>query len=292
MKRKPSLSRVLFDIFNTIFMVFIFIIMVYPFLYTFNYSISSPGMLRGSLVLLPVGINFSSYAILFSDNTILRALLLSISRSMIGPVGMMFVTGMGGYAISKKDLIFGKFFRFAIFFTMYFSAGIIPIYMLMKTLGLTNNYLVYILPMLVSPFNMVLVKTYIESLPNEIEDAIFIDGGTEFDAYFKIIFFITLPVNAAIMLFTAIAHWNSFMDVQLYNYASPNLHTLQYVLYNVLGKKISQSLESAKNLGQVKANAQSIKMAISVITIVPIMMLYPLLQKYFISGMMIGSIKA
>jgi putative aldouronate transport system permease protein len=139
---------------------------------------------------------------------------------------------------------------------------------------------------------MVLVKTYIESLPNEIEDAIFIDGGTEFDAYFKIIFFITLPVNAAIMLFTAIAHWNSFMDVQLYNYASPNLHTLQYVLYNVLGKKISQSLESAKNLGQVKANAQSIKMAISVITIVPIMMLYPLLQKYFISGMMIGSIKA
>jgi len=292
MKRKLTISGVIFDCFNTLFMFAIFVIMVYPFLYVFNSSISSPGTSRGSLLLIPSGITFDSYKILFKDATILRAALLSIARSVIGPFGMLLVSGMAGYSLSKRNLIFGRFFRLFIFFTMYFSAGIIPVYLLIQGLGLTGSFWVYILPMLVSPFNLVLIKTYIEGIPESLSEAVLIDGGTEIDVYFRCIIHVCLPVNAAVLLFSAINHWNSFIDTQLYNYANPELYTLQYVLYNTLATKLTQSLEQAKTAAKNTTNTQSIKMAISVITILPIMCVYPILQRYFVSGLMIGSIKA
>jgi putative aldouronate transport system permease protein len=126
-----------------------------------------------------------------------------------------------------------------------------------------------------------------------LEEAELIDGGTDIDVYFRCIIHICLPVNAAVILFSAIGHWNSFIDTQLYNYANPELYTMQYVLFNTLGAKIVQSLERAKQMGnQPQINAQSLKMAMSVVTIIPIMFVYPLLQRYFVSGIMVGSIKA
>jgi ABC-type glycerol-3-phosphate transport system permease component len=272
-----------------------FAAMVYPFLYMINYSISTPGKIRGTLLLLPTGLNLDSYIALLKDPSVFRALLISVSRSVLGPVGMMMVSGMAGYVLSKKNLVFGKFIRMFMFFTMYFSAGIIPVYLLIQSLKLTGSYWVYIFPALVSPFNIVLIKTYIESIPDSLEEAVLIDGGTDFDVYFRCIIHVCLPVNAAVILFSAIGHWNSFIDTQLYNYANPELYTIQYVLFNTLGSKVNQSLEQAKQAGllqQVRINAQSMKMAISVITIVPIMCVYPFLQRYFVSGLMVGSIKA
>ena len=295
MKRRLTLSGTLFDVFNTIFLICIFVVMVYPFLYMINYSISTPGRIRGTLLLLPTGLNLDSYKALLTDPAIIRALFISISRSVLGPIGMITISGMAGYVLSKKDLVFGKFFRMFMFFTMYFSAGIIPVYLLIQSLNLTGSYWVYIVPALVSPFNIVLIKTYIESIPDSLEEAVLIDGGTDFDVYFRCIFHVCLPVNAAVILFSAIGHWNSFIDTQLYNYANPELYTMQYVLFNTLGSKVNQSLERAKQAGmmrQPRINAQSMKMAISVITIVPIMFVYPFLQRYFVSGIMVGSIKA
>jgi putative aldouronate transport system permease protein len=290
---KRSALEVVFDVFLYILMAVVFIIMVYPFIYVINYSISSVAQVKNPLLLLPEAIQFESYKIIFKDASILQALFVSVSRSVIGPICMLFVTAMGGYVISRQDLVFGKFFRMFFLFTMYVGAGIIPIYLVIQSLHLTNTFWVYIIPAMVNAFNMILVKTYIESLPPSLEESVLIDGGTEINAYFSVILPLCLPVNAAIVLFSCIQHWNSFIDTQLYNAMRPELYTMQYVLYNALAVQMQQSLEEAKT--RVAANtvsSQSLKMAITVVTIIPIMCVYPFLQRYFVSGMLVGSVKA
>jgi putative aldouronate transport system permease protein len=289
--KRSVLDRV-FDTFLYILMAAVFVVMVYPFLYVINYSVSSIAQVKHPLLLLPEGINFESYAIIISDGSILRALFVSVARSVIGPACMLLVTAMGGYVISRPNLVFGKFFRMFFLFTMYVSAGIIPTYLVIQSLRLTNSFWVYILPMAVNAFNMILVKTYIEAMPASLEESVLIDGGTEITAYFNVILPLCLPVNAAIVLFSCIQHWNSFIDTQLYNAMRPALYTMQYVLYNVLAVQMQQSLEEAKLRGTANTvSSQSIKMAITVLTVIPIVCVYPFLQRYFVSGMLVGSVK-
>ncbi|MDR1566396.1 MAG: carbohydrate ABC transporter permease [Treponema sp.] len=223
----------------------------------------------------------------------ISAFLISVSRSVLGSSGMLIISGMAGYALSRHNLPWGKFFRLFFLFTMYFSGGIIPTYLLYKNLHLMNSFWVYIIPGLAAPFNMFLIKTYIEAIPRDLEEATLVDGGTEIDAYFRVLLPLCMPVNAAVFLFACIGHWNSYIDTQLYNAMSRNLYTLQYVLYNTLASQLSRSLEEAKQM--VNANmvsTQSLKMAITVVTIVPVMCVYPFLRKYFVSGLLVGSIKA
>ena len=293
MRRRASVSGAIFDGFNSLFMLLVFCVMMYPFLYVLNYSISASAKVGGSALFLPVGVNFDNYRILLKDSTIYRAFFVSLSRCLVGPAAMIVVSGMAGYVLSKKDLVFGKFFRWAIFFTMYFGAGLIPQYLLMKNVGLTNTYLVYIVPGMVSAFNIILIRTYIENLPISVEEAALIDGCNEFQVYWRVLFPICLPVNAAVILFSAIGHWNDFMTTQLYNAMKPALYTMQYVLYNALAVQLQQTLEEAKrSFSENVVTGQSLKMAITVITIIPIMCAYPFLQRYFVSGLLVGSIKA
>jgi len=271
----------------------IFIVMVFPFIYILNYSLSTPAEIGNSILLLPAGLTFKSYSILLSDTSIYRALLISVSRSILGPATMIVVCSMAGYVLSKRMLVFGKFFRWMIFFTMYFNAGLIPVYLLIRNLGLLNNYWVYILPMMVSAFNIVLIRTYIESLPISVEEAALIDGANEFQAFWKVIFPVCLPVNAAVLLFSAITHWNDFISTQLYNVMTPPLYTIQYVLYNAMAVQLSRSLEEAmRTTGGHAVTGMTLNMAITVLTVVPIMFVYPFLQRYFVSGLMVGSVKA
>jgi putative aldouronate transport system permease protein len=294
MKAKRTISGTIFDICNGILMVAIFVCMVYPFLYVLNYSLSTPGKITQPLLLFPQQLTLKPYEILLSDRAFYQALFISVSRAILGPVTMLFVSGMGAYALSKSNLLFGKFFRMLVFFTMYFSAGIIPVYITMQKLGLTRNYWVYILPSMVSAYNIVLIKAYLESIPSSLEEAVLIDGGNEMHAYWRVLFPVCLPVNAAVVLFSAITHWNSYIDTQLYNAMNPELHSLQYFLYTTLAAQLQQSLEDAVRQAKqsVRINGQSLKMAITVLTVVPVMCLYPILQRYFISGIMVGSIKA
>lgn len=274
-------------------MLVVFAVMVYPFLYVLNYSISSIPQVKHPLLLLPEGIQLESYRIIFRDSSVLHALFISVARSVLGPAAMLVVTATGGYVLSRPNLVFGRFFRMFFLFTMYVSAGIIPMYLVIQSLRLTNTFWVYILPMAVSAFNMILVKTYVEAIPPSLEESVLIDGGTEIDAYFRVILWLCLPVNAAILLFSCIGHWNSFIDTQLYNAMKPELYTMQYVLYNALAVQMQQSLEEAKTRAMAHAvTSQSLKMAITVVTIIPIMCVYPFLQRYFVSGLLIGSVKA
>jgi len=179
MVEKQNIKSIVFDAFNYILLILIFIVMVYPFLYVFNYSLSTPSQIKNPLLLIPEGINITNYKVLFSDSSIFKALLISISRSILGPALMLVVTSMGGYALSRPNLVCGRFIRLYFIATMYFSAGIIPTYLLYKTIGLTGSYWVYIIPGMVNVFNMILVKTFLESLPSSLEEAVLIDCGTE-----------------------------------------------------------------------------------------------------------------
>lgn len=288
---KRSQVEILFDYLLILLAIVLFILSVFPFLYIFNYSFSTSSQISHPLLLWPQGFTIRSYNTLFSDSSVVRAFMVSVSRSIIGSVLMLIVNGMAAYALSRPSLPWGKFFRLFFLFTMYFSGGIIPTYILYKNLGLLNSFGVYIFPMIVIPFNMFLLKTYIESIPRDLEEAVLVDGGTEIDAYFRILLPICMPVNAAVFLFSCINHWNAYIDTQLYNAMSHNLHTLQYVLYNTLAAQLSRSLEEAR-MGGAVVSSQSLKMAITVVTIVPVMFVYPFLRKYFVSGLMVGSIKA
>lgn len=292
MKRKRSVGGILFDILNTLLMLIILVLVLYPFWYVITCSLSTPSQTTGSLLLWPKGFTLESFKTAFETEAVYSSLLISVARSVLGSAGMLLVSGMAAYVLSKTHLIAGRFFRVFIIFTMYFNAGTIPIYLTYQTLGLTNTFWVYIIPMLVVPFNIVLMKNYMESIPPSMEEAVLIDGGNELTAYFRVILPICLPVNAAVILFSALTHWNSLMDTQLYNSMSPHLYTIQYVLYNTVAAQMSQTLEGARSAGSAAlVNSQSLKMAFTVITIIPVMCVYPFLQKYFVSGIMIGSVK-
>lgn len=285
-----------FDIVNSLFMIALFVVMAYPFVYVISYSLSTPAKITNPLVLWPQGFTLKAYQTLFSDTDFFMSLFVSVARTVLGPVSMMIVCGMGAYALSKKDLVFGKFLRMLFFFTMYFSAGVVPVYLLIKNLGLTRSFWVYILPGMASAYNVVLLRTYIESLPRELDEAVQIDGGNEIQSYFLVIFRVCLPVNAAVMLFSAISNWNSYIDTQFYNSMDPELYTLQYYLFQTLQANVSQSLQEAVSKGNsdngARVGTQTLKMAITVVTVFPIMCLYPFISRYFVSGLLVGSVKA
>lgn len=286
---KQTWSDRVFNFLNGFLMLVIFIIMVYPFLYVINYSVTAPSEAGGSLLLLPKGINFEAYKTLLQESGILRAFGISVARSIIGAALMLIITGMAAYVLATPNLVFGRFFRTAFVLTMYLSAGIVPTYIYMKQYHLLNNFWVYILPNLCSAFNLILIKTYIESIPRSLQEAVYIDGGNDLQAYWRVIFPVCKPVNAAILLFGILNQWNSFMDTQMYCAMDEKLYTLQYVLYNTLS---SQTNMEALKRGAAVVNGQTLKMAITVITVFPVMCVYPFLQKHFVSGIMVGSVKA
>lgn len=290
MIHKRSVSGTIFDTFNTLLMVAIFIIMVYPFLYVINYSFSAQEEVAGSLLLWPHGLNLDAYVTLLKDDALFRAFSISVARSIIGAFSMLLVSGMAAYALATPNLVFGKFFRTVFAMTMYVSAGVVPTYIFMKMYGLTNTFWVYIIPGLCSAFNLILIRNYIESIPASLKEAVYVDGGNDFQAYWKVIFPICKPVNAAILLFGVLNQWNNFMDTQLYCAMKEELYTLQYVLYNTVASQTS--LEAVNNANIAVVNTQQLKMAITVITVVPVMCVYPFLQKHFVSGLMVGSVKA
>lgn len=289
MNYKRSVGDHIFDGLNGLLMLLLVVVMLYPFLYVINYSVSS-GQTLGSLLLVPHGFTLKAYSTLLKDTAVLRAFFISAARSIIGPTISLIVTGMAAYAVSIPDLVHGRFFRGFFVMTMYVSAGIIPTYVFMKAYHLTNTFWVYVIPGAFSAFNMVLIRTYIGSVPESLREAVYLDGGNDFQAYWYVIFRVCQPVNAAVFLFGVLGQWNAYLDTQMYNTMSENLYTLQYVLANALSSQTN--VETLKASGGSGSTAQALKMAITVITVVPVMCVYPSLQKYFASGIMIGSVKA
>lgn len=298
--KKSMLSRrttgdIIFDTINLIIMILFTIITLYPLLNTVAVSLNDgTDALRGGIHLLPRMFTWDNYKAVLHKELMPRAALISVLRTVIGTVSSTFVTALLAYVISRKNFVLKKQLSLLYVVTMYVSGGLIPVFLVYKSLGLTNSFWVYILPGMVSAFNMLVIRTYMNGLPESLSESAEIDGAGHFTIFIKIIFPLCMPVIATVALFTAVGQWNSWFDAMLYNRMSDDLTTLQYELMKLLsavttsGKgQTAQSMEHASGM----VTPTSVRAAATVITSLPIICLYPFLQKYFVAGLTIGGVK-
>ncbi|AUS96700.1 ABC transporter permease [Clostridium thermosuccinogenes] len=295
---KLSAGDIIFSILNYIFFTLFTLICVFPFYYLFINTISDNELVRtGQIKWYPVGIHFNNYISLVNVNSLGTSVLVSVGRTILGTSFMVAASAFVGYLVTKKEM-WGRRFIYRLFIvTMYFNAGLIPWYMNMSMLGLTNNFWGYVIPGIVAPFNIILVKTYIESIPSELEESAFIDGAGYLTIFTRIIWPLSKPILATIAIFGAVGHWNSFTDSMILMSGKPELYTLQYRLYIYLTS--TSNLSALMNSGgsvntsvlNSVLNARTVKLTVAMVTILPILLVYPFMQRYFIKGIMIGAVK-
>ena len=281
-----------------IYTIFAFVC-VYPFYYILINSVSANDLSeRGKVLIVPLGFHLNNYKQVMKVNGLLSAFKISILRTVIGTMFTVVVSGFLGYMFTKKTLWKRKFwYRFCVA-TMYFNAGIIPWFITMRNLHLTNNFWGYIFPVAVQPFYIVLCKTFVESVPESLEEAALIDGAGTLQIFFKVILPVIKPIIATVAIFASVAQWNSYQDTLLL-VTDPKLYTLQFTLYQYINqasslKALVNNSTSATALAASLAHAQtatSIRMTVSVIVVLPIICVYPVFQRYFTKGIMIGAVK-
>lgn len=273
-----------------VFVVIIFIT-VYPFLNVLAISFNDPmDTMRNVNFIIPRKFTMSNYIYIFTENNLGKPFLMSVIRTLIGTIAGVVCTAMLAYVLSRKDFCFRKSFTVIFIITMYVSGGMIPEYLLLtRTLHLSNSFLVYIVPGLIWVYNVILIRSFIEGLPLALQEAAKIDGANDFTIWLKIILPLCTPVLATVALFIAVGQWNSFMDTYLY---ARELPTLQYVLYEIM-EKATIKIDPHAQTDQLKnaVSPMSVRMAITIVATVPILIVYPFLQKYFVGGMTIGAVK-
>lgn len=296
-KKKTSLGDWIFNIFLGLFFTLFTLICIYPFYYLIINTISANDIsANGQIMFLPKGIHFQNYIDVFKIPDLASAALVSLGRTVLGTIGAVLGAAYLGFMFTQQKMWARKFwYRFTII-TMYFNAGLIPWYITMRNLHLTNNFLAYILPAIVQPFNIILVKTYMESISPALQEAAEIDGASVMKVFMKIMLPLAKPIMATIAIFAAVGQWNSFQDT-LILMTKPALYTLQFLLYQYISQ--ASSLAAMIKNGTVISTSSlatmqtptSIRMTVSVVVILPILLVYPFFQKYFVKGIMIGSVK-
>lgn len=277
---------------NILFLVLV-ILCVYPFYYILVYSLSDPDRAAYAF-LYPIGFNLDGYRTLFQLNNIFHAAVISALRTVLGTLITVTCTSFAAYLVTKREMMWRTFvYRFFVV-TMYLNAGLIPWYLTMRAYGLKNNFLLYILPGAVSAYYMILTKTYMESLPESLEESAMLDGAGYVTIFWKIILPLSKPIIATVAIYNAVNQWNSWSD-NYFLVSDENLQTLQLILYNYLNSATNLAQASTQQLEAMGASMtmtpMSIKMCITVITTLPIMCVYPFLQKHFAKGIMIGAVK-
>ncbi len=284
----------LFDAVAGFFLVLLCFSTVYPFIYAFLYSISDGvKALTTNITFLPAGFTLDNYRAIFTDNRIINATIVSVFRTVLGTTLFILVTGLFAYAMSKQQLI-GKKYIFVFFIIpMYVSGGLLPTYVLIHDLGLMDNFWVYILPNCFGMFFAILMKVYFEGIPISLEESAKLDGAGELVVYARIYLPLSMPIFATVALFEGVSHWNSWFDALLY-IQDTKLYPLQLLLQNVLKESqmstYSQLFEHTLDK-KSKISSQTLKMAILMVSTLPIVFVYPFAQKYFVKGVTVGAIK-
>ena len=293
---KPS--DIIFNILNYLIFGLFTLACIFPFYYLFINTISDNDMVvKGMINFIPRGIHIGNYASLLQVGDLSTAFVVSVSRTILGTALMVAASALVGDLVTKQEMWGRKFWYRFLIITMYFNAGIIPVFLNMQMLGLTNNFWAYIIPGIVAPYNIILVKTYIESIPGELEESACIDGASYMTVFRKIIWPLSKPILATIAIFGAVGHWNSFTDSLIYMQSAPNLYTLQHRLYIYLNqasnlKSLMQSGGSVSEAAiQSALSGKIIKYTISMVTVIPILLVYPFMQRYFEEGIMLGAVK-
>ncbi len=299
MKIKTSKGDCTFQVINILIFAIFAIICAYPFYYLIINSISANDLsASGKVNFLPHGFQLENYVKVFQLNGLGTAAMVSLGRTVIGTICTVLASVYLGFMFTQQRMWHRKlWYRFMVI-TMYFNAGLIPMYMTMKTLHLTNSFWVYIIPAIVQPFNIIMAKTYVESIPPALQEAAEIDGAGTMTVFAKVILPTCKPIMATIAIWSAVGQWNSFQDTLIY-ITDQKLYSLQYLLYTYLNQASSLATMVQQSGGNVSAVANlatqqtptSIRMTISVIVVLPILFVYPIFQKSFVKGIMIGSVK-
>ena len=298
-KHKPvRKGDVAFNILNgTVFAILAFLC-AYPFYYLIINSISSNELSNNGMInFLPRQIHFQNYRDVFKLSGLSTAMLISVARTVLGTALTVLASAFLGYMFTLRRMWHRQFFYRLVVVTMYFNAGLIPMFMTMKLLHLTNNFFVYILPWIVQPFYIIMVKTFIESTPVSLQEAAEVDGAGPLTIFFRIVLPISTPILATVAIWAAVGQWNSFQDTLIY-VTDQKLWSLQYLLYTYINQanslaaavKSSGSIANVQNL-VTRQTPTSIRMTVSVIVVLPILFIYPIFQRYFVKGIMIGAVK-
>jgi len=284
-----------FSVLNYTFLILLSAATLFPFINLLAISLNDPlDTVKGGIYLWPREFTFSNYFYTFNNEKLFGAALRSVLRTVVGSILGVLTTAFIAYALSRKEFMLRKSMNLFLVFTLYLNAGLIPVYLLIKEIGLMNTFAVYILPTLVSAYNIMIMRSYFEQLPEGVIESSKIDGANEFQTLFRIVMPMSMPVVATITLFVAVMHWNSWFDNYLYTSRDANLSLLQFELQKILMSSINQVFakgDSSSVRQALGASPQSIRSAITIVVTLPILFVYPFLQRYFVKGITIASIK-
>jgi putative aldouronate transport system permease protein len=288
-----------FEYANFIILTLLMIVTLYPFLSTLAVSLNNANdSIRGGIYLVPRIWTLENYKYVLAEATIFHATLISVLRTVIGTVLTVFCSAMVAYTISREEYILRKFVTIAFILTMYINGGLIPNFLLIRDLGMIDSFWVYIFPGLIGVFNLIIIRSFIEGLPESILESARIDGAGEYRNFFSIVLPLSTPVLATVALFSGVYQWNQWFDVFLYNSSNVDLSTLQYELQKILqNSNASMTAKSASdafaNSGQQAEGVTpfAIRATMTIVASLPIIMVYPFLQKYFVKGMTVGGVK-
>ena len=288
----------IFNFVNYTVFTLITIACLFPFYYLFINTISDNELVRlGYIQLYPQGIHLQNYVEVMKINGILDALLVSVTRTVLGTVWTVGGSAMLGYLVTKQEMWLRKVWYRLIIITMYFSAGLIPWYMNLRMLGFLDNFWVYVIPGLVSPYNVILVKTFIEALPPSLEESATLDGAGYTRVFLSVIMPLITPILATLCIFSAVGQWNSFTDTMMLMPAG-KYYTLQFLLYKYQNEASSlaalvRNTQDSSSLANIatKQTALSVRMTVAMVVTLPILFVYPFFQRYFVKGIMIGAVK-
>ena len=288
-----GLGARLFDIVNTLLMILVILATLYPLYYVAIVSVSNGNaVLRGEVKLFPVGFTLAAYKLVFRTATVVRSLGNSVLYTTVGTLINLFMTALCAYPLARPRYSLRKFFTWVVTLTMFFSGGLIPLYLLILQLGLRNTIWSLVLPVAISPWNMFIMRTYFQGIPEEIYEAAMIDGANDLETLFRVILPVAKPIFATLLLFYAVAHWNEWFHALIFLDDKVKL-PVQLILRGVV---IQGQMESAGYLmspseEQYMVVEQSLRYATIMVSTLPILLVYPFVQKYFVRGVTIGSIK-
>lgn len=289
---KKTWQRSVFEILNTLILIAVVIVMVYPLLYIVfaSFSDSARLMAHSGFLIKPLGFTTLAYEKAFEHPLIITSYINTLYIVVVGVIINVLLTALGAYFLSRRDVLFKQFVTVAIIFTMYFSGGLIPTYFNVRDLGLYNSTWALILPVAINTFNLIIMRTGFEAVPVSLEESATLDGAGHFTILFRIILPLVLPTVAVMVLYYGVQHWNSWFNASIYLNESSK-YPLQLVLRGILISNDTQQMTTGVDAGSTLAISETIKHAIIVISTVPILCIYPFLQKYFIKGAMVGAVK-
>lgn len=295
MREKLTLGGVSFHTINYLALTLLAAATLYPFLNLLAISLNqSMDTVKGGIYLLPREFTFDNYVLIFQNQRLFSSVSLSVARTVIGTTLALIATIMVSYALSRTEYVLRKPLNTIIVVSMYVNGGLIPYYLLIKNLGLTNTFLVYIIPGLIGAFNVMIMRSFFDQLPGGLIESARMEGANEFQVLTRVVVPISLPVIATISLFVSVSHWNAWIDNFLFN-TRESLSLLQYELMKILLQSTDQigagNMDSIDPEMMRMTTPESIRATMTIFVTVPILLVYPFLQKYFIKGMTLGAVK-